>query len=159
MIDLKNTKLKYIALVLVLFGTLFIISNFRSWFDSGNNAFNSGLDEMDFTVAVNYQVGSLNEVLSTGESDRFGMYRVLGNSMLPRFKTGDYLIYDRFGFDSVEKDQVILFRHRGMIYVHQVVRASDNVFQTRGINNFEADGVLITEDNYVGTLLAVYFSP
>jgi signal peptidase I len=49
-------------------------------------------------------------------------FRVLGASMFPWIRSGDYVFVRRTGFESASVGQVILFERNQRLFVHRVIR-------------------------------------
>ena len=77
------------------------------------------------------------------------------NSMIPKFKRGDLIIYHKINDKTIIKEKdIIVFNYYNNIYIHRVKRIinknNKNYYQTKGDNNSMYDSNLIASDDVIG---------
>ena len=79
-------------------------------------------------------------------------YVVLSGSMEPTMKTGSLCFINKnIKYNSIKENDIIAFKlNNGVLVTHRVVKKASNGFETKGDNNNNIDGVVTTQNNYVG---------
>lgn len=90
----------------------------------------------------------------------FGLFKFVpiaaaSNSMIPKFKRGDLIIYHKINDKTIIKEKdIIVFNYYNNIYIHRVKRIinknNKNYYQTKGDNNSMYDSNLIAADDVIG---------
>ena len=98
------------------------------------------------------------DALLAASDMRWGAMRVEGRSMEPQIWAGQWVLYDAHAWEATVPGTNVLFLRGGHIYVHRVIRRSNGVLETKGINNPRRDSGVVTADAYVGTVRAIFYS-
>ena len=79
-------------------------------------------------------------------------YVVLSGSMEPTIKTGSLCFINRHAdFNDIKEKDVVAFKlENGTLVTHRAIEISDSGITTKGDQNKEQDGSLVTKNNYVG---------
>ena len=90
-----------------------------------------------------------------GYDSGFESIQVSGNSMTPLIWDGQFVLYDKNGWDHAVRGSIILFRQDGILYIYQVRRKSDTHIEVRGTSDLPRHILPVTRENYVGTVRAI----
>jgi len=78
-------------------------------------------------------------------------YVVLSGSMEPTIKTGSLCFINKHAkYEKIKEKDIIAFKMEGTLVTHRVYSVTDEGFETKGDNNDDKDGSLVTKDNFVG---------
>ncbi len=78
-------------------------------------------------------------------------YVVLSGSMEPTIKTGSLCFINKHAkYEDTKVKDIIAFKSNGTLVTHRVDEIKDDGFVTKGDNNDNQDGSLVTKDNFVG---------
>ena len=78
-------------------------------------------------------------------------YVVLSGSMEPTIKTGSLCFINKHvKYENIKEKDIIAFKSSGTLVTHRVDEINDYGFVTKGDNNDNQDGGLVTKDNFVG---------
>ena len=78
-------------------------------------------------------------------------YVVLSGSMEPTIKTGSLCFINKHvKYEKIKEKDIIAFKMEGTLVTHRVYSVTDEGFETKGDNNDDKDGSLVTKDNFVG---------
>ncbi len=78
-------------------------------------------------------------------------YVVLSGSMEPTIKTGSLCFINKHAkYEDTKEKDIIAFKSNGTLVTHRVDEINDDGFVTKGDNNDNQDGSLVTKDNFVG---------
>jgi len=89
--------------------------------------------------------------------DDWEVMRAAGVSMNPFYNGDSIIILDRSKFSELSAGMIVIYTDReGELVGHTIIRRSDQGWIAKGLNNDVEDPVLVTEDNYVGTLFGVF---
>ena len=78
-------------------------------------------------------------------------YVVLSGSMEPTIKTGSLCFINKHvKYENIKEKDIIAFKMEGTLVTHRVYSVTDEGFETKGDNNDDKDGSLVTKDNFVG---------
>lgn len=78
-------------------------------------------------------------------------YVVLSGSMEPTIKTGSLCFINKHAkYEQIKEKDIIAFKSNGTLVTHRVDEINDDGFVTKGDNNDNQDGSLVTKDNFVG---------
>ena len=78
-------------------------------------------------------------------------YVVLSGSMEPTIKTGSLCFINKHAkYEQIKEKDIIAFKSNGTLVTHRVDEINDDGFVTKGDNNDNQDGSLVTNDNFVG---------
>ena len=78
-------------------------------------------------------------------------YVVLSGSMEPTIKTGSLCFINKHAkYEQIKEKDIIAFKSNGTLVTHRVDEITDDGFVTKGDNNDNQDGSLVTKDNFVG---------
>jgi len=78
-------------------------------------------------------------------------YVVLSGSMEPTIKTGSLCFINKHAkYEKIKEKDVIAFKKDGTLVTHRVYSVTEEGFETKGDNNDDKDGGLVTKDNFVG---------
>ena len=76
---------------------------------------------------------------------------VLSGSMEPTIKTGSLCFINKHAkYEKIKEKDIIAFKMEGTLVTHRVYSVTDEGFETKGDNNDDKDGSLVTKDNFVG---------
>ena len=81
---------------------------------------------------------------------------IASGSMEPKIRKGDVVIIEKMedGYDTLEKGDIIAFKHSSVIVVHRIINVVEAdghyFFYTKGDNNNSADNYAVKEDMVVG---------
>jgi signal peptidase I len=78
-----------------------------------------------------------------------------GDSMLPLFKDGDTVYYQKIPYNRLQKGMVVIFSTDGWKLVcHSIVEEKNGKWLTKGINNIDIDkDYSLNEKNYIGVVV------
>lgn len=79
-------------------------------------------------------------------------YVVLSGSMEPTIETGSLCFINKnIKYNNIKEKDIIAFKtNEGTLVTHRVVSIKDNGLETKGDNNKNNDGDLVTTNNYFG---------
>lgn len=78
-------------------------------------------------------------------------YVVLSGSMEPTIKTGSLCFINKHAkYEKIKEKDIIAFKMEGTLVTHRVYSVTQEGFETKGDNNDDKDGSLVTKDNFVG---------
>ena len=78
-------------------------------------------------------------------------YVVLSGSMEPTIKTGSLCFINKHAkYEKIKEKDVIAFKKDGTLVTHRVYSVTEEGFETKGDNNDDKDGGLVTKSNFVG---------
>ena len=78
-------------------------------------------------------------------------YVVLSGSMEPTIKTGSLCFINKHAkYEKIKEKDIIAFKMEGTLVTHRVYSVTDEGFETKGDNNDDKDGSLVTKDSFVG---------
>ena len=78
-------------------------------------------------------------------------YVVLSGSMEPTIKTGSLCFINKHAkYEKIKEKDIIAFKMDGTLVTHRVYSVTDEGFETKGDNNDNKDGSLVTKTNFVG---------
>jgi hypothetical protein len=81
----------------------------------------------------------------------------VGESMQPLYPPGTALIIERRDYEKLQKGMTVVYCNQdGRRVAHCVVGETRGGYLLQGINNSEEDAELLTEDNFVGVVVAAY---
>ena len=82
-----------------------------------------------------------------------------GDSMLPLYARGTALIVEPYDYEKLKKGMTVVYVNRaGRRVAHCVVGETRGGYLLQGVNNPEEDVELLTEDNFLGVVVAAYGS-
>jgi len=90
----------------------------------------------------------------------YTMFRVKGNSMLPKFKNGDVVVIDKeFPYHMLQVNDIVCFNDpeysEQYSTCHRVVMKTVKGFISKGDNNFLCDGNYVTPQGYIGKVVRI----
>lgn len=86
----------------------------------------------------------------------FKGYTVLSNSMVPTFKSGDYVLDKMVDYDEIKENDVISYLLDGhTIVTHRVNKVTKDGFITKGDANGAVDTNVVTKDMYIAKQIYV----
>jgi len=78
-------------------------------------------------------------------------YVVLSGSMEPTIKTGSLCFINKHAkYENIKDKDIIAFKSNNVLVTHRVDSITDEGFITKGDNNENQDGGVVTKSNYVG---------
>lgn len=91
---------------------------------------------------------------------KFQALAIASGSMTPSINKGDIVIFEKIkddaGIEALEKNQVLVFEHSGVVVVHRIVNIEEikgeYYFYTKGDANNADDNYAITKDMIVGVV-------
>ena len=92
---------------------------------------------------------AIPQVLTHTLSTETPTLTVISNSMYPALKRGDLILVKEVALEDIREGTVVVFRHKGGLAVHRVVRLSGETITTKGDANPKEDNP-ITYDDIVG---------
>lgn len=112
-----------------------------------------------FILCIAYIFGSLNSLKNHRLFFVFGYsYSVVPtNSMEPNIHVNDVTLIKKVSYDELELEDVIVYYNdeRNIFVVHRIKGYfDDGSFKTKGDNNPDYDTIHITEENYLGKVVA-----
>lgn len=84
--------------------------------------------------------------------------KIIGNSMLPTYENGSYVIVQEFKPEQVKVGDIIVYKHwSANLTVHRIVdiiKEEGKIFyQTKGDNNICFDNYLLSSDEVIGVVV------
>jgi signal peptidase I len=90
-------------------------------------------------------------------------FRVLGASMFPWIRSGDYVFVRRSGFESASVGQVILFERNQRLFVHRVIRrlADESIGRTSSLliakgDALDGNDAPVSEAEFLGRITRIH---
>lgn len=84
---------------------------------------------------------------------------VRGTSMEPVLQNGTVIVLKKTPFAKLQAGMDVGYANsQGTQVIHRLVRKKGSYWVARGINNSREDRDLVTPENYLGTLYAVFYS-
>lgn len=79
-------------------------------------------------------------------------YIVRSGSMEPAVRTGSLCLVDtKVSYECVREGDIIAYKSSlGMYVTHRVIRITEEGMETKGDSNLMADGISVTENNFMG---------
>lgn len=119
-------------------------------------------------IAGNYVEGSPTPSICT-ESDAPAQARALaatipgafvvrgrGNSMLPLYSSGTWLVVRPVAFEQLSRGMSVVFRSNDKVITHVLVAKTGDGWRTTGLNNRRHDFVPVTANNIRGVVIAAF---
>lgn len=82
-----------------------------------------------------------------------------GDSMEPMLSDGTVIVIKPVEFDEIDLGMDVAYRNaRGDMVLHRIVRRRSGGWVAKGLNNPKVDPDLVTPDNLIGVLYAVFYN-
>ena len=90
---------------------------------------------------------------------KYQIIAIASDSMIPTFERGDAVILEKCPAVDIKEDDILIFKHEGIVVTHRVVRTRKNgnsrQFITRGDHNENEDPFVVEESQVVGRVLII----
>lgn len=82
--------------------------------------------------------------------------RGFGNSMLPLYPSGTYLVVQPQDYATLARGMTVVFRDHNRSITHVLVARTGDGWRTTGLNNRQADYVPVNAGNILGVVVAAF---
>lgn len=90
---------------------------------------------------------------------KYQIIAIASDSMIPTFERGDAVILEKCPAVDIKEDDILIFKHEGIVITHRVVHTRKNgnsrQFITRGDHNENEDPFVVEESQVVGRVLII----
>lgn len=101
--------------------------------------------------------GRLADALAvTALNPKWNVMRCQGDSMKPYLQENDLIIVESGSYSMLTVGSIAVYRDAsGSAVVHEIAKRTDRGFQVIGIGNENPDTPLLTEENFLGNVIAI----